>query len=48
MDWVARQPRTGPLVVTMSLGVPEGSWSRALSATARSLVREHGVVVVVA
>ncbi|EFJ51534.1 hypothetical protein VOLCADRAFT_31946, partial [Volvox carteri f. nagariensis] len=47
LDWVARNAKL-PAIVMMSLGVPAGSWSEVLSEGVRSLVRKHGIVVVVA
>lgn len=47
LDWVARHARR-PAVVMLSLGVPNGTWSRALSAAVRSLAGEHGLTVVAA
>ncbi|GLC36543.1 hypothetical protein PLESTM_000458300 [Pleodorina starrii] len=47
LDWVARNAQL-PAVAMMSLGVPAGSWSTVLSDSVQSLVRKHGIVVVVA
>ena len=48
LDWVSRNRVPGPAVVTLSLGVSLGQWSRSLEDSVRSLVREQGVMVVVA
>jgi subtilisin family serine protease len=37
-----------PAVVTLSLGIQVGSWSRVLEDAVRSLINDHGVTVVVA
>ena len=37
-----------PAIVTLSLGIEVGRWSRALEDTVRVLVRDHGLTVVVA
>lgn len=47
LDWVANNA-VHPAVVTMSLGVATGSWSRALEEAVRSLVVDHNITVVVA
>ena len=48
LDWVSRNKRPGPAVVTLSLGVALGQWSRSLEDSVRSLVNDLGVLVVVA
>ena len=48
LDWVSRNRIPGPAVVTLSLGVSLGQWSRSLEDSVRSLVRDQGVMVVVA
>ena len=35
-------------MVTLSLGIQVGSWSRVLEEAVRSLINDHGVTVVVA
>ena len=47
LDWVAANAQR-PAVVTLSLGIPVGSWSQVLEDAVRSLVSDHGVNVVVA
>ncbi|KAI3433663.1 hypothetical protein D9Q98_003472 [Chlorella vulgaris] len=47
LDWVAANHRK-PAVVTLSLGIQVGSWSRVLEDAVRSLTNTHGVTVVVA
>lgn len=47
LDWVAANAKK-PAVVTLSLGIQVGSWSRVLEDAVRSLVTNHGVIVVVA
>ncbi|KAL4418998.1 hypothetical protein ABPG77_000863 [Micractinium sp. CCAP 211/92] len=47
LDWVAANHKD-PAVVTLSLGIQVGSWSRVLEDAVRSLVNDHGVTVVVA
>ncbi|EFN59363.1 hypothetical protein CHLNCDRAFT_137826 [Chlorella variabilis] len=47
LDWVAANHRK-PAVVTLSLGIQVGSWSRVLEDAVRSLINTHGVTVVVA
>lgn len=47
LDWVAANAKK-PAVVILSLGIQVGSWSRVLEEATRSLVRQHGITVVVA
>jgi subtilisin family serine protease len=47
LDWVAANARP-PAVVSMSLGVASGDYSRAMEQAVRALVQTHGIVVVVA
>jgi subtilisin family serine protease len=46
LDWVVRNA-TKPAIATLSLGIPVGSWSRALEAAARRVLAA-GILVVVA
>jgi subtilisin family serine protease len=49
LDWVAANHKAGhPAVVTLSLGIQVGSWSRVLEDAVRSLVVNHGVTVIAA
>ena len=47
LDWVAANAKK-PAVVTLSLGIQIGSWSRVLEEAVRSLVQNHGITVTVA
>ena len=47
LDWVATHHRK-PAIVTMSLGIGVGSWSRALEEAVRNLIMEYGITVIVA
>ncbi|BDA45556.1 probable aqualysin-1 at C-terminar half [Coccomyxa sp. Obi] len=47
LDWVGRVA-TPPAVATLSLGVPVGEWSRSLEESARGLIRQFNISVVVA
>lgn len=47
LDWVAANAKK-PAVVTLSLGIQIGSWSRVLEEAVRSLVQKHGITVTVA
>lgn len=47
LDWVASNAKK-PAVVTLSLGVQEGSWSRVLDDAVRNLISKQGITVVVA
>ena len=47
LDWVVHH-HAKPAIVTLSLGIEVGRWSRALEDTVRVLVRDHGLTVVVA
>ncbi|GAB4817850.1 hypothetical protein N2152v2_004896 [Parachlorella kessleri] len=47
LDWVAANARK-PAVVTLSLGIQVGSWSRVLEDSVRSLARNYNITVVVA
>eukprot|EP00887_Chlorella_sp_A99_P005360 scaffold1.g5360.t1 len=47
LDWVAANHKA-PAIVTLSLGIQVGGWSRVLEDTVRSLVNDHGITVVVA
>jgi hypothetical protein len=44
LDWVAANHKK-PAVITLSLGIQVGTWSRVLEEAVRSLVRDHGVTV---
>jgi len=50
LDWVAAKAaeKKGPNVVTMSLGVTSGNYSKTMEMAVKSLVVDHGVTVVVA
>ena len=58
LDWIASRHRLSaaagggaspsPGVVIMSLGVPSGNWAQSLASSVQSLIKEHGVSVVVA
>ena len=39
---------SSPGVVIMSLGVPSGVWTQSLASSVQSLIKQHGVSVVVA
>lgn len=47
LDWIASNHKS-PAVVTMSLGIPKGSYSVSMEAAVRELVVVHGVMVVAA
>ncbi|GAX79338.1 hypothetical protein CEUSTIGMA_g6779.t1 [Chlamydomonas eustigma] len=47
LDWISRH-LVHPSVIVMSLGVPEGSWSSTLESAVSSIIKDHGVTVVVA
>ncbi|PSC68852.1 serine protease [Micractinium conductrix] len=47
LDWVAANHKK-PAVVTLSLGIQVGSWSRVLEDAVRALATTHGITVVVA
>ena len=47
LDWVATH-HTKPAIVTMSLGIGVGSWSRALEEAVKNLIVEYGITVIVA
>lgn len=47
LDWVATHA-VKPAVVIMSLGVTGGAWARALEDSVGSLLRDHGITVIVA
>jgi subtilisin family serine protease len=47
LDWVATNAKK-PAVVTLSLGVQEGSWSRVLDDAVRNLINKQGITVIVA
>jgi subtilisin family serine protease len=47
LDWVAANAEK-PAIAILSLGIQVGSWSRVLEEATRSLVRNHGITVVVA
>lgn len=47
LDWVADNHKK-PAVVTLSLEVPIGRWSRSLEDAVRSVINDHGLTVVVA
>ncbi|KAK9902768.1 hypothetical protein WJX75_005533 [Coccomyxa subellipsoidea] len=47
LDWLAANHAL-PAIATLSLGVPEGKWSTALSDTVKTLIEDHAVTVVVA
>jgi subtilisin family serine protease len=47
LDWVAANA-VKPAVVTLSLGIQVGSWSRVLEEAVQSLINNHGITVVVA
>jgi subtilisin family serine protease len=47
LDWVATHHEK-PAIVTMSLGISVGSWSRALEEAVKNLVNEYGITVIVA
>lgn len=47
LDWIASNHKS-PAVVTMSLGVPKGSYSASMETAVRELVLVHGVLVVAA
>lgn len=47
LDWVAAHAQK-PSVVTLSLGIQVGSWSRVLEEAVRSLTTNYGITVVVA
>jgi subtilisin family serine protease len=47
LNWVAKNARK-PAVVTMSLGVPSGEWSRELEDAVRRVVVDAGITAVVA
>lgn len=47
LDWVAAN-HAAPAVVTLSLGIQVGSWSRVLEDAVAALVNTHGITVVVA
>ncbi|EIE19827.1 subtilisin-like protein, partial [Coccomyxa subellipsoidea C-169] len=47
LDWLAAN-HASPAIATLSLGVPEGKWSNALSDTVKTLIEDHSVTVVVA
>lgn len=44
LDWVAAN-HIAPAIVTLSLGIQVGSWSRVLEDAVRSLVLDHGITV---
>ena len=58
LDWIASRHRllatadggasSSPGVVIMSLGVPSGTWAQSLASSVQSLIKQHGVSVVVA
>jgi len=47
LDWVAKNHQK-PAIVTMSLGVGLGHWSRALEEAVKNLVDDYGISVIVA
>ena len=47
LDWVAANHKA-PAVVTLSLGIQVGSWSRVLEDAVSALINQHGITVVVA
>ena len=47
LDWVAQNHKK-PAIVTMSLGIGVGSWSRALEESVRNLILDYGITVIVA
>jgi len=47
LDWVAANA-VKPAVVTLSLGIQVGSWSRVLEEAVQSLINNYGITVVVA
>ena len=44
LDWVAAN-HIDPAIVTLSLGIQVGSWSRVLEDAVRSLVLDHNITV---
>lgn len=42
LDWLAAN-HASPAIATLSLGVPEGKWSTALSDTVKTLIEDHAV-----
>ncbi|UPR00512.1 dihydroxy-acid dehydratase [Chloropicon primus] len=47
LDWVANHHQK-PAIVTMSLGIGVGSWSRALEEAVKNLIVDYGITVIVA
>jgi len=47
LDWVAANAKK-PAIAILSLGIQVGSWSRVLEDTVRTLVKNHGITVIVA
>ncbi|MEW5313701.1 MAG: hypothetical protein WDW38_005246 [Sanguina aurantia] len=47
LDWVAQHAQR-PAIVMMSLGVSDGVWASSLESSVQSLVRDHGILAVVA
>jgi hypothetical protein len=50
LEWVAEhvESHAGPAIVTLSLGVPLGSWSAPLEGAIRTIVSEYNITVIVA
>jgi hypothetical protein len=47
LEWITANAK-GPSVVTLSLGVAAGTWSRAMEAAVRSTINDHGISLIIA